>query len=65
MNVTVKLKPAPHCEIPYGHPLFDGYVPAEDTNIRRTFAKAAPQRYGDDYDLVMHQDWLSSPGGFR
>ena len=64
MNVTVKLKPAPHCEIPLGHPLFAGYVPAERTDIRRTFAKAAP-RYGDDYDLVHQQDWLSAPGGWR
>lgn len=64
MNIIVKNKPAPHCDIPFGHPLFRGYVPSERTDIRRTWAKAAPA-YGDDYDRVQRDDWLSAPGGFR
>lgn len=64
MNVSIILKPAPHCPIPYGHPLYDGFIPAEDTDIRKRFARAAPQ-YGDDYDRVMRDDYLSAPGGFR
>jgi hypothetical protein len=64
MNVTVIQKPAPHCPIPFGHPLFAGFVPAKETDIRRTWARSAPQ-YGDDYDRVMRDDWLSAPGGFR
>lgn len=65
MNINVINKPHPHCEIPYGHPLYSGYIPAEDTNIRQTWKKVAPEHYGDDYDLVISQDWLSAPGGFR
>jgi len=63
VSIVIIQKPAPHCPIPADHPLFDGYVPAEDTDIRRTWAKAAP-RYGDDFDLVNRHDWLSAPGGF-
>lgn len=64
MNIVTINKPAPHCPIPFGHPLFIGYVPADHTDIRRTLAKSA-QAYGDDYDRVMRDDWLSAPGGFR
>lgn len=65
MNVIVILKPAPHCPIPFGHPLFTGYVSAEETRIERTFRRHAPNKYGDDYDRVTRDDWLSAPGGFR
>ena len=65
MNITVILKPAPHCPIPFGHPLYLGFVPTEYTDIRRTWARHAPIEYGDDYDRVMAEDWLSAPGGFR
>lgn len=65
MNVSIILKPYPHCEIPLGHPLHAGYVPAEKTDIRRTFQRHAPNEYGDDYDRVMREDYLSAPGGFR
>lgn len=49
MNVTTIRKPAPYCPIPFGHPLFSGYVPADQTNIRRTFRRHAD--YADDYDM--------------
>lgn len=64
MNIIVINKPAPHCPIPYGHPLFSGFVPSHETDIRRTMARHAPH-YGDDYDRIMRDDWLSAPGGFR
>lgn len=64
MNISVILKPAPHCPIPRGHPLYNGYEPADETDIRRRFARASDQ-YGDDYDRVMREDWLSAPGGFK
>lgn len=65
MNITTILKPAPHCPIPVGHACHIGYVPAEQTRIERTFAKHAPIPYGDDFDRVNNDDWLSAPGGFR
>lgn len=44
------------------------YVPAAHTDIRKTFEAHRPVHahvvYGDDYDLVMRQDYLSAPGGF-
>ncbi len=63
MNVIVIKKPEPHCPIPYGHPLFAGFVPAEQTDVRRTWARSVAA-YGDDYDTVSRQDWLNV-GGFR
>lgn len=65
MNIIVIQKPAPHCPIPDGHPLYRGYVPSEKTDIRRTWSRHAPIEYGDDYDRVMREDYLSAPGGFR
>ena len=59
MNVNVIIKPFPHCPIPYGHPLYRGFVPSEHTNIVNTWAKSL----GDDYDLVQRQDWLDR--GFK
>ena len=64
-TIHVILKPAPHCPIPHGHPCFRGYTPAEHTRVGRTFNLHAPTDYGDDYDRVNRQDWLSAPGGFR
>lgn len=44
------------------------YVPASHTDIRKTFEAHrhihAPTEYGDYYDRVMREDWLSAPGGF-
>lgn len=65
MNINVILKPAPHCVIPFGHPCFRGYTPAENTEIRRTWANHAPHPTGDDYDRVQADDWLSAPGGWK
>lgn len=45
MNVNVILKPDPHCPIPYGHPLYRGFVPSEHTNIMETWAKALGQHF--------------------
>lgn len=64
-TVHVILKPHPHCVIPHGHPCHRGYVPADKTDIRQIYARHAPTAYGDDYDRVLRDDWLSAPGGFR
>jgi hypothetical protein len=61
MNVNVIQKPLPHCPIPYGHPLFTGFVPAAETDIRKTWQRATGIK--DDYELVLSHDWLSD-GGF-
>lgn len=69
MNIIVINKPAPHCPIPFGHPLFNGFVPSSETDVRRTIARATAHAYSDDYDRVydrvIRDDWLSAPGGFR
>jgi hypothetical protein len=65
MNVTTILKPHPHCVIPAGHPCHRGYVPAEQTDIRQTWARRAQADLADDYERVVQQDWLSAPGGWR
>jgi hypothetical protein len=64
MNTIVIQKPAPHCPIPEWHQCHIGYVSAEKTDIRLRF-KRLGHSYGDDYDMVTRQDWLSAPGGFR
>ena len=61
MNIVTIQKPAPHCPIPYGHPLHKGYVPAEETKIWRTWERFSA---GDDYDRVQREDWLEV-GGFK
>ncbi|WP_448506589.1 hypothetical protein [Immundisolibacter sp.] len=40
MNIIVINKPAPHCLIPYWHPCYLGYVPAEKTDIREDWLSA-------------------------
>ncbi len=65
MNVNTIPKPHPHCPIPAEHPAYRGYVKAEQTDIRRTFQRHAPATYGDDYDRVMREDYLSAIGGFK
>jgi hypothetical protein len=65
MNIVTINKPAPHCVIPVGHPCHRGYVPAAETDIRRTFTLAEIGDIRDDYELVQQQDWMSAPGGFR
>lgn len=60
MQTQTILKPAPHCPIPKGHPLYRGYVPADETNIRNTWAKCL----GDDYDNTTRLGWLEV-GGFK
>lgn len=44
------------------------YVPASHTDIRKTFEAHRPIHattvYGDDYDRVMRDDYLSAPRGF-
>lgn len=62
MNVMTILKPAPHCPIPFGHPCHRGYTPAEETQVRRTWAR---QEIGDDYDLTERLDYLEKPGAFK
>lgn len=63
MNVNIINKPAPHCPIPEGHELYSGYIAAERTDIRRTWAKAINYQ-PDDYDRVQREDWLEI-GGFK
>lgn len=64
MNIVIIQKPAPHCPIPFGHPLFNGFVPANETNIRHTWARSA-LAYGDDYDLTDNLGYLETPGAFK
>ena len=65
MNTILILKPVPHCPIPFGHPCFRGYTPAEHTDIRETWNRHAPYQTGDDYDRVLAEDHLSAIGGFK
>jgi len=65
MNIVTILKPAPHCPIPFGHPCHRGYVPADRTDIRRTWNHGEVGDIRDDYELVEQQDWLSAMGGFK
>ena len=62
MNITVILKPAPHCPIPYGHSLYMGFVPADETDITKTWSRCAS--YGDDYDLTERTSHLDLMGEF-
>ncbi len=64
MNTMTIPKPHPHCPVPEGHACYIGYVPAEKTDIRRTWQRCN-ENYGDDYDRVQQDDWLSAPGGFK
>ena len=57
------LHPAPSCPIPACHPA--RAVNPLETDVRRTWREYSPvTEYGDDYDRVMREDWLSAPGGF-
>lgn len=62
MNFVTWLKPAPSCPLPITHPA--RAVDLRTTNVRETFERHAPIDYGDDYDRVHREDWLSAPGGF-
>lgn len=67
MSAQVINKPFPHCAIPYGHPCFRGYVPAEFTDIRQTWAYITHgcHAVGDDYDHNTRTDHMSAPGGWK
>lgn len=69
MNITVIRKPAPHCPIPYGHSLYTGFVPADETDITKTWHRHAKfghkhTQYGDDFDLVERTAHLDMIGEF-
>ena len=68
MNNVTYLHPAPWSPLPLTHPA-RAYTSAENTNVAETIAafrlQHSPIQYGDDYDRVMAEDWLSAPGGFR
>lgn len=68
MKAMIFDTPNPVCILHISDPA-RAHVPACQTNVARTFSENAPihpaQTYGDDYDLVNNQDWLSSPGGFK
>ncbi len=64
MNIHVIPKPHPHCPIPDGHPLYEGYVAADKTDIRRTFQRHQPHAYGDDFDAVERSAHIDLPGEF-
>lgn len=63
MNTMTIPKPHPHCPIPEGHACHIGYVPAEKTDIRRTWQRCN-ESYGDDYDLTDRSAHLDLPGEF-
>ena len=64
MNHIEFASPCPSCPLPITHPA-RAVVPACQTDVRRTWNEHAPLPYGDDYDRVMRDDWLSAPGGFK
>lgn len=61
MNFVTWLHPAPSCPIPALHPA--RAVNLHETDVRRTWNEHAPVEYGDDYDRVNRDDYLSAPGG--
>lgn len=63
MNIVTIQKPAPHCPIPYGHPLHKGYVPADETKIWETWARCS-RGYADDYDMTERTAHLDMIGEF-
>lgn len=63
--ISLILKPAPHCPIPYGHPCYRGYTPAEDTNIRRTWKRSPEFEILDDYDYTDRLGYLENVGGWK
>ena len=64
MNVQVIRKPALHCPIPYGHALYKGYVPHEDTDIRKTWARATQADMLDDFELTERTAHIDLMGEF-
>jgi len=64
MNIHEIPKPHPHCPIPHGHPCHRGYVPATQTDIRKTWERSA-DRIQDDYELTDALDYLERPGAFK
>lgn len=42
-----------------------GWKPQVANYVHARTNRHAPIEYGDDYDRVMAEDWLSAPGGFR
>lgn len=68
MKALIVDTPAPACILRCTDPA-RAHVSSVNTDVRRTWEPHrpihAPQHYGDDYDLVIRQDWLSAPGGFR
>jgi hypothetical protein len=71
MNIHEIPKPHPYCPIPHGHPCHRGYVPAVQTDIRRTFALASNEpvsystRYMDDYALTDALDYLERLAAYK
>jgi hypothetical protein len=64
MNINTIPKPHPHCPIPHGHPCYRGYVPAAQTDIRRTWERSAA-RYQDDYELTDALDYLERLAAYK
>ena len=68
MKAMICTTPHPVC-ILHIHDPARAHVPACQTDVARTFSENTPihqaQAYGDDYDLVINQDWLSAIGGFK
>lgn len=72
-------KIAPHHYIPVASPypahMFAITHPLRPADLHTTRVEQIIQQqmtrpfcrleYGDDYDMVQRQDWLSAPGGFR
>jgi hypothetical protein len=56
--------PAPSCLLPITHPA-RALIPAEHTDVSRTWSEHSLFDLGDDYDRVQRDDWLSALGGFR
>jgi len=64
MNIHEIPKPHPHCPIPHGHPCYRGYVPATQTDIRKTWERSAA-RIQDDYELTDALDYLERLAAYK
>lgn len=58
---------APYCKLP-GHDQRCAYIPADRTDIRKTFEQFEPIRVceiRDDYELTDQTDYLERAGEFK
>lgn len=64
MNLVTWLYPAPWSPLPTVNPR-RAYVPADRTDIRRTFAEHSTLDLLDDFDLTDRLGYLENYGAFK